>query len=223
MSFQIRQQSLSIVCFKCHNPYLYLVTATNLSVPLTTEFQDASALRRCTRSRESLSFLRRGCRKVRSFRSQRATRSIRAIGGQFTFFHLHGPYSELTFETRSSWFLPLAGREAIRAWMLTNDASYRLAGIGGRNLDPRSLFRRGFQEQGICGFVVSVLVARPRLLGSHKSVLLLSRSEFIRLDSAESSSPRQKRSRPVTESQTIYSLPLSPFATFSICPRISNS
>lgn len=117
------------------------------------------------------------------------------------------------------WFLPLAGREAERAWMLTNDASYRLAASEAETRGPRSLFRRGFQEQGICGFGMSirssVVVARPRLLGSHKSVLLLSRSEFIRLDSAESSSPRQKRSRPVTESQTIYS-PLHPLATLRI-------
>lgn len=88
-------------------------------------------------------------------------------------------------------------------WQTTRPTDWRQKPRG-----PRSLFRRGFQEQGICGFGMSVVVARPRLLGSHKSVLLLSRSEFIRLDSPESSSPRQKRSRPVTESQTIYS-PLS--------------
>lgn len=92
-----------------------------------------------------------------SRRSRRATRSIKAIGPIYIFsFTWPVPRNVSRQDRVPLWFLPLAGREAERAWILTNDAILRIGRVGGRNPGLRSLFRCGFQEQGIRWFGLPV-------------------------------------------------------------------
>jgi len=90
---------------------------------------------------------------------------------------------------------PLAGRGTRASVDADKRRILPIGCVGGRNPELWSLFRCGFQEQGIREFGVCPSVHpfaccgsnRPRLLGSRiRAYLLLSRSEFIRLDSAES-------------------------------------
>lgn len=63
------------------------------------------------------------------------------------------------FETRSRtalWFLPLAGREAERAWILTNDAMLRVGRVGGRNLRAPVVISVRLPGVGIRGFALPV-------------------------------------------------------------------
>lgn len=127
------------------------------------------------------------------------------------------------FETRSSCAALVSASGGTRGWTSVDADKRRVLPIGrngGRETpDPPSLFRRGFQEQGICGFGVSVRPfvhrgsSRPRLLG-----LAWERSPFVTVGIYSSrfggiflSSSKKK--------PTCHGVPddiLPPFATFSI-------
>lgn len=141
-------------------------------------------------------------------RSRRATRSIKAIGPIYIFsFTWPVPRNVSRQDRVPHWFLPLAGREAERAWILTNDAILRIGRVEGRNPELGSLFRCGFQEQGIRGFGLPVRLFVRR--GSQTKAIrprMRERSPFVTVGIYSSRfsgiSSRQKRSRLVAQPQT---------------------